>query len=212
MKVALFGASGMVGGAILQELLARGHQVTAIVRHPAKITVQHANLTVQAGDAGDSAAVTKLVAGHEAVISSVVDRANIESSVATAQAFIAGVKAAGVKRVLSVGGAGSLEVAPGVALVDTPQFPAEYRPESLAYREVLNLYRSLPAGELAWTVATPSIVIFPGPAKGTFRTATDNLLFDAEGNSTISNADFATALVNELENPQHIGGRFTVGY
>lgn len=107
----------------------------------------------------------------------------------------------GVKRVLSVGGAGSLEVAPGVALVDTPQFPAEYRPELLAYRQVLNLYRSLPAGELAWTVATPSIVIFPGPAKGTFRTATDNLLFDAEGTLTISsNADFATALVNESEN------------
>ncbi len=212
MKIAIFGASGMVGQDILNEALARGHQVTAIVRSPSKLTVQHANLTVQAGDAGDTATVTKLAAGHDAVISAVVDRANIESTVTTAQAFIAGVRAAGVKRVISVGGAGSLEVAPGVALVDTEQFPAEYRPESLAYREVLNIYRGIDPAELAWTVVSPSIVIYPGAAKGNFRVGSDQLLFDAEGNCTISCGDFAVALLNELENPQFIGQRFTVGY
>ena len=126
------------------------------------------------------------------------------------QAIIGAVKKAGVKRLLVVGGAGSLEVAPGRLLIDTPEFPAEYKPEALAGKEFLRVLRA--EHDLDWTYLSPSAVFVPGPKTGTFRLGTDSLLTGADGKSWVSMEDFAIAMVDELEKPRHSRQRFTVGY
>jgi putative NADH-flavin reductase len=213
MKIALIGATGFIGSAILQEALNRGHQVTAIVRHPEKLP-QHSNLAAQKGDVTDETQATALVAGHEAVISAYSPGRNVsdiyQQHISGYRTIINGVKKAGVKRLLVVGGAGSLEVSPGVQLVDTPAFPEEWKPGSLAAREVLYLLRDEP--ELEWTFLSPSAMIAPGERTGQFRLGTDQLLQDANGDSRISVEDYAVAMLDELEDPQHIRRRFTVGY
>ena len=156
------------------------------------------------GDANDEEGLAALLRGHEAVIS-----AGRFVSV-DPRALIAAVKKAGVPRLLVVGGAGSLEVAPGVQLVDTPDFPAAYKPEALAGREFLDVLRG--ERELNWTFLSPSAIFGPGERTGTFRLGTDQLLVDADGESRISMEDFAIALVDELERPRHPQQRFTVGY
>lgn len=203
MRIALIGATGHVGTRLASELLKRGHQVTGIVRKPeGQITVEGVKF-VQ-GDVTDEVALTKLVTGHDAVIHS-VPFVNTD-----ARTVVAAVKRAAVKRLLVVGGAGSLEVAPGVALVDTPGFPAEYKREALAGREFLNLLR----GEtgLEWTFLSPSAFFGPGERTGVFRLGGDQLLTGADGQSRISTEDYAIAFVDELERPRHTGQRFTVGY
>ena len=124
--------------------------------------------------------------------------------------MIGAVKKAGVKRLLVVGGAGSLEVSPGVQLVDTPDFPEAYKPEALAGRDFLNVLRG--ERELDWTFLSPSALFVPGERTGKFRLGTDRLLVDAKGESKISMEDYAIALVDELETPRHSRQRFTVGY
>lgn len=202
-KLALIGASGNVGSKILAEALSRGHQVTGIVRNPEKLP-QHPNLTAVRGDVYDAEGLAKLLAGHDAVISSVHYTASDPALLLQA------VKASGVKRYLVVGGAGSLEVAPGVALVDTPEFPALYKEEASKGRDYLNLLR----GEtgLDWTFLSPSAVIAPGERTGKFRLGGDQLLVGADGQSRISQEDYAVALIDELEKPAHSRQRFTVGY
>jgi len=123
---------------------------------------------------------------------------------------INGLKKAGVKRLLVVGGAGSLEVKPGLQLVDRPEFPSEYKQGSLAVREALNILRK--ETSLEWTFLSPSAVLEPGRRTGTFRLGMDQLLTDAKGESRISVEDLAIALIDELENLKHIRRRFTVGY
>ena len=213
MKIALIGATGFIGSGILREALARGHQVTAIVRHTEKLP-KHANLVARRTDVRDEAETAAAVAGHEAVISGYSpgrDVADIyQEHVAGYRAILDGVKASGVKRLLVVGGAGSLEVAPGVQLVDTPEFPEQWKPGSLSAREVLYLLRDEP--ELEWTFLSPSAMIAPGERTGRFRLGTDQLLTDAEGESQISVEDYAVAMLDELEDPKHIRQRFTVGY
>jgi putative NADH-flavin reductase len=124
---------------------------------------------------------------------------------------IAAAKQAGVKRVIVVGGAGSLEIAPGQRRVDQPDFPAAYKPESLAQADALAVYQA-DAGGLDWTYVSPADVIGPGARTGKFRTGGDQMLFDANGRSFITFEDYAAALVNELEQPAHIGRRMTVAY
>lgn len=202
-KLALIGASGNVGSKILAEALSRGHEVTGIVRSPEKLP-QHPKLTAQRGDVFDADGLAKLLAGHDAVISSVHYTASDPALLLRA------VKASGVRRYLVVGGAGSLEVAPGVQLVDTPEFPALYKEEASKGRDYLTLLR----GEtgLDWTFLSPSAVIAPGERTGTFRLGGDQLLVGADGQSRISQEDYAIALIDELETPAHIRQRFTVGY
>ena len=156
------------------------------------------------GDANDEEGLAALLRGHEAVIS-----AGRFVSV-DPRALIAAVKKAGVPRLLVVGGASSLEVAPGVQLVDTPDFPAAYKPEALAGREFLDVLRG--ERELNWTFLSPSASFGPGERTGTFRLGTEQLLVGADGASRISMEDFAIALVDELERPRHPQQRFTVGY
>jgi len=125
-------------------------------------------------------------------------------------ALIAAVQSAGVKRLLVVGGAASLEVAPGKALLDTPDFPPAYRPEATAGLKFLKALRN--EKTLDWTFLSPSAEFAPGERTGKFRLGDDRLLVDANGKSHISMEDFAIALVDELEHPKHIRRRFTVGY
>ncbi|MBO9562625.1 MAG: NAD(P)-dependent oxidoreductase [Niastella sp.] len=217
MKIALIGASGFVGSHLLTEALLRGHTVTAIVRHPEKITVQNPLLTVVQGDVLQDNVVASLVAGHDAVISAYNPgwhNPNIHDEfLAGAQAIQRGVKKAGVKRFIVVGGAGSLEIAPGLQLVDAPDFPAEWKPGALAAREYLNILKQ--EKELDWTFLSPAIVMHPGVKTGRtgqYRTGTDQPVFDDKHVSTISVEDLSIALLDELENKQFIQKRFTVAY
>jgi putative NADH-flavin reductase len=213
MKIALIGATGFIGSGILREALERGHQVTAIARHTENLP-QHPNLVAQRGDVRDEAETTGLVAGHDAVIGAYSPGRGVpdlyQQHISAYRTIIDGVKRAGVKRLLVVGGAGSLEVAPGIQLVDTPEFPEQWKAGSLSTREVLYLLRDEP--ELEWTYLSPSGTIAPGERTGQFRLGTDQLLTDADGESRISVEDYAVAMVDELENPKHTRQRFTVGY
>ena len=213
MKLAIIGASGFVGSAILREALDRGHEVTAIVRYPEKLQ-PHANLHPLKGDVYNADDVARLVAGHEAVISAFNPGWNnpdiYNQQVKGSRSIIDGVKKAGVKRLLFVGGAGSLEVKPGIQSVDLPEFPAEYKEGALATRETLNMLRK--EASLEWSFLSPSADLFPGQRTGTFRLGTDQLIRDANGASRISVEDYAMAMIDEVEKPKHIRRRFTVGY
>ena len=203
MKIALIGASGNAGSRILTELAARGHAVTAIARAPARIAAAP-GVTAVAGDLFDRPALTALLAGHDAVISSVHFLAS------DAEALIGAVKDAGVPRYLVVGGAGSLNAAPGLRLLDAPGFPEIYRAEATAGAVFLDRLRQEPV--LDWTYLSPAAEFVPGTRTGVFRLAGDDLLTDAAGRSWISFEDFAIALADEIETPRHSRRRFTVGY
>ncbi len=203
MKVALLGASGMVGSRILAELSRRGHQVTALARNPDKIA-SLPGVAAKAVDAFDQAALAAALAGHDAAISAV------HFTASDAKTLIGAAKASGVPRYLVVGGAGSLEVAPGKRLFDTPEFPAIYLNEAKAGGVFLDLLKA--ETTLDWTFLSPSALISPGERTGKFRLGTDQLLVDASGKSAISAEDYAIALVDELEAPKHSRKRFTVGY
>jgi putative NADH-flavin reductase len=203
MSIALIGATGFIGSRILTELVSRGHTVTAIVRNPEKVPALP-GVTAVKGDILDRDGLARLLAGHEVAISSV------HYLVSDADALLGAVKQSGVKRYLVVGGAGSLEVAPGVKLVDTPEFPALYLDEARKGAVYLDLLRQENA--LDWTFLSPSAIIAPGERTGTFRLGLDQLLVDGKGESRISAEDYAIALVDELEKPAHSRRRFTVGY
>lgn len=213
MKIAVIGATGFVGSAIVKEALDRGHEVDAIVRNPDTLT-PHARLQPQKGNVYNEDDVVRLVTGRDAVISAFnpgwSDPDIYNQQVKGARVIIEGAKKAGVNRLLFVGGAGSLEVKPGVQSVDLPGFPAEYKQGALATREALNLLRKEPS--LDWSFLSPSADLFPGQRTGKFRLGTDQLLVDAQGKSRISVEDYAMAMIDEVEKPQHIRQRFTVGY
>ncbi|MBO9640356.1 MAG: NAD(P)-dependent oxidoreductase [Siphonobacter aquaeclarae] len=214
MKIALIGATGFVGSAVLKEALAQGLEVTAIARHPEKITETSQALTIKAGDVQNTEEVKTLVAGHDAVVSAYNPgwaNPNIyEDFLKGSDAILEGTKAAGVNRLLVVGGAGSLEIQPGVQLVDTDSFPAEWKPGALAARDFLNVIRK--ENELDWTFLSPAIHLAPGERTGVFRTGTDSPVFDEKGHCAISVEDLAVALVDEVRDPQFSRKRFTVGY
>jgi uncharacterized protein len=202
MRVALIGASGQGGSRLLAELSRRGHQATAIARHPEAIA-KLPGVTAKKGDALDKAGLVALIKSHDAVISAVRFIAS------DPELLIGAVKESGVRRYFVVGGAGSLEVAPGVKLVDTPQFPAAYKAEATKGGEFLDLLRK--DRDLDWTFLSPSAMIVPGERTGKFRLGKDELLTSDKG-SSISWEDYAVAAVDELERPAHIRERFTVGY
>ena len=203
MKIAIVGATGNVGSHIMDEAERRGHHVTAIARRVDGLQATKTRTPVR-GDLADEVDLADKLAGHEAVISAT-------KFVRTdALKLIRTVKLAKVPRWLIVGGAGSLEVAPGVALVNTPQFPAEYHAEATAGRAFLDTLRK--EREVDWTFLSPSAMLEPGPRTGKFRVGGDQLLVDENGNSHISVADFAAAMIDELEQPRHRRQRFTVGH
>ena len=203
MKIAIAGASGQAGSRLTAELARRGHAVTAIARNPEKIATLP-GVTAVKGDVNDQGALTALWAGHDAAISSV------HFTVSDPVKLIGAAKASGVGRYLVVGGAGSLEVAPGVRLVTTPNFPAQYKAEASKGAEFLDLLRQ--ERDLNWTFLSPSALFVAGERTGKFRLGTDQLLADANGKSWISFADYAIALADEIERPAYLRQRFTVGY
>ncbi|MBR8653815.1 NAD(P)-dependent oxidoreductase [Achromobacter sp. Marseille-Q0513] len=203
MKIALIGITGRVGSRVADELLKRGHQVTGIARNLGDVNPQP-GLTVKQGDATDPQGLTALLVGHDAVVSA----SRFVSS--DAKPLIAAVKDAGVPRLLVVGGAGSLQVAPGKMLIDTPEFPDAYKPEARAGVVFLDALRQEKV--LNWTFLSPSALFEPGERTGKFRLGDDVLLADDEGKSWISMEDYAIALADEIETPRHTRRRFTVGY
>lgn len=203
MNIALIGATGFIGSRLLAELGRRGHRVTAIVRQPEKVP-HGAGVTAKRGDVFDRDGLAPLLAGHDAVISAV------HFSASDPTVLLASVRQSGVKRYLVVGGAGSLEVAPGVKLFDTKEFPAIHLDEARKGGAYLDLLQAEKA--LDWTFLSPSALIEPGARTGKFRLGKDDLLVDATGRSAVSAEDYAIALVDELENPAHSRQRFTVGY
>src|SRR6185436_13691801 len=216
MKIVLFGATGNVGRRVAAEALSRGHEVVGVVRDPAAVTASDPRVRRVKGDATNADSVAEVVKGADAVVSAISPRPNARglaapSLVANARAVIAGLRRAGVKRVLFVGGAGSLEVAPGQQLVDQPGFPEAYKAEALERREALAVWRR-EAGGLDWTFLSPAAEIAPGDRTGRYRTTGDQFLVDAAGKSFITFEDYAVAVLDELEHPRHVGRRSGVAY
>jgi putative NADH-flavin reductase len=203
LAVALIGITGRVGARLADELLARGHRVTGIARDPTRVAPRP-GLRLAAGDATQPAALAPLLAGHDAVISAT------KAETADPAALLAAVRAAGVPRLLVVGGAGSLEVSPGTMLLDRPSFPPAFATEARAAARFLARLRA--ETQLDWTYLSPSAELVPGTRTGAFRLGGDQLLVDDGGRSWVSMEDFAVALVDELERPRHSRARFTVGY
>ena len=203
MKIAIIGATGNVGSRLVNEALARGHQVTAIARGADKLAAQP-GLTTKALDYTDTTRLAAALAGFDAVLNAVKYHS------ADGTHILDAVKRAGVGRLLAVGGAGSLEAAPGLDVVDTPDFPALWKPEALAAREFLRTLRK--EQTVDWTMLSPSALLEPGERTGKYRVGGDQLLVDAQGQSRISIEDLAKALIDELEQPRHSRKRFTVGY
>lgn len=214
MKIVVFGVTGNIGRRVAAEAIQRGHEVIGVVRDPAK-SHPVKGVRLIAGDATDAASVARAVQGAGAVVSAVSPRPGTTGSAPkladAARGLIAGLREAGVKRLLVVGGAGSLEVAPGLALMDAPGFPAAYLGEAIEGRDALNVYRGEAKG-LDWTFVSPAAEIGPGERIGTYRTTLDQFITDEHGHSRISYEDYAVALLDEIENPRHVGRRFGVAY
>ena len=216
MKTTLIGASGFVGKPILEELLNRGHEVTAVVRHADKITTKDEKLTVKEVNVMDTDALSEAFKGSEAVISAYNagwTNPNIyDDFLAGCKAIQKAVKEAGVKRLIVIGGAGSLEI-DGKQLVDGPEFPAEYKLGALSARDYLNVLKQ--EKDLQWTFVSPAIEMNPGVTTGRtgkYRLGTDSPVFNEEGRSVLSVQDLAIVIVDELENNKHPQQRFTAAY
>lgn len=214
MKITIIGATGFVGPDVVKEALARGHQVMAVSRS-GKTLPADARLSVAKGDIHDSVWLAGVLKGQDAVISAYnpgwEERDLFEKFTRGSQKILEAVKNSGVKRLLVVGGAGSLEVAPGVELVDTEAFPANIKPGALGARALRN---QLQAEEQAldWTYLSPAALLQPGPRTAQFRLGTTSLLMEGDKPGSISVADLAVAIIDEIEQPQHIRQQFTVAY
>ena len=216
MNVALIGATGFVGKAVLAELLDRGHMVTALSRHPRGLA-PHPQLQVIQTDVLDTARLLNALEGQQAVISAFNagwDNPDIyKDFIAGSRAIIAATKAAGIRRYIVIGGAGSLHLPDGSQLVDAPDFPVAIREGARAARDALDELKR--ESTLDWTFLSPPVGFHPGgPAQstGTYRTGSDQPLSTGDGPGIISAADLAVAVVDELETPRHIGKRFTIAW
>jgi uncharacterized protein len=210
MKLIMFGPTGMIGSRILNEALQRGYTLTAITRDPARFSVSHKTLTVVAGNALDPANVATLAKGHDAVLSAMgPGGSSAETIVQAAQALTNGLSRAGIRRLIVVGGAGTLDVAPDVRLMDSPNFVEEYRPLAIAHLEAYNLYQ---ASNLDWSFVCPAAEIAPGDRTGNFQVGANRLLTNENGESRISAEDYAIAFMDEVEQSKYIHHRMTVAY
>jgi uncharacterized protein len=208
MNVVLFGASGMIGSRVLNELVSRGHRVIAVVRDPSKVAARP-HVGAIKGDILDPDDVASKIRGADAVISAYSPGGAVDDLLTATRSLIAGLHKADARRLIVVGGAGSLLVAPRVDLIDSGHLPEQWKAIAIAHRDALNLLRE---SDLAWTYFSPAAFIEPGQHTGKFRLGGDNLLADEQGNSRISAEDYAVALVDELENPKHLRQRFTIAY
>ncbi|WP_109125086.1 NAD(P)H-binding protein [Dyella sp. C11] len=213
MKIALFGATGHVGHAILEEALARGADVTAIVRDPARLANQDARVTVVTGDLAKPDTWLDAVRGADvAVVSISARRDGSNDAVPTlAATTLDYLPKAGVKRLVWVGGAGSLETSPGVRVVDDPHFPDAWKAEALGQAKALEVFRHSKS-DVDWTYISPAALLEDGPRTGTYRVGSDQLLVGANGKSQISIPDYAMALFDRIEKNDARRQRITVAY
>lgn len=202
MKVSVLGASGRAGSEITKELARRGYDVVGVARTPDAIPALP-EVKAVAGDASDAEALAQVIKGSDAVISAL--HFDIP-----AQTLLSALKKAGVNRFLVTGGAGSLEVASGVRLIDTPDFPQEWKAFAQGGVDFLAALRK--ETEIDWTFFSPAALIFEGPRLGHYRLGGDQLVTDKDGNSRISFADYAIAMVDELEKHRYSRARFTAAY
>jgi uncharacterized protein len=203
MKLAIVGATGFIGQYIFNEAVNRKHQVLALVRNPTKVLIAE-GVEAKGVNVKNSIELTAALAGQDAaVISMHYENQDIAS-------IIDAVKKSNVKRVLFIGGAASLEVAPGVQLLDTPEFPEQWKATATAAKNLLIILKG--EKELNWTYVSPSAFIEPGERTSKFRLGSNQLLLNEKGESRISTQDFAIAVLDELENPHYTQQRFTVGY
>lgn len=214
-NVVIIGASGFVGTAIVEEALTRGYQVKGIVRNPEKVTISNPNLKLIKADIMDAECLTELLKGEESVISAYnpgwTNPEIYDDTLKGYTSILKAAKNAGVKRLLIVGGAGSLYVAPNVRVMDTSTFPQEILPGVKGLAKVLTDFL-LPEKDIDWVFFSPAGNIFPGERTAKFRLGKDNLIVDNDGNSNISVQDYAVAMIDELENANHHQERFTIGY
>ncbi|HEY4307208.1 MAG TPA: NAD(P)H-binding protein [Gemmatimonadaceae bacterium] len=216
MKLVVFGATGNVGRQVVAEALRRGHHVVGVVRDPAKVDSPDSRVKLVQGDATKADDVAAAVRGADAVVSAISPRPNPRGLPApllvdNVRALIAGLKKADVRRIIFVGGAGSLKAPNGAAIMDSPDFPPAYLGEAKEGRDALNVWRS-EANGLDWTYLSPAAEIAPGERTGHYRTTDEQLVVDDKGKSFITFQDYAVALLDELEKPQHVGRRFGVAY
>lgn len=202
-KIAIIGATGRAGSQLLEEALRRGHSVIAIARNPARLQGRE-GVTCVALDVTDAGALEQALVGHEIVLSAA------HFAAIKPQAIIEPVKKAGVKRLLVVGGAGSLLLPSGHKVIDSPDFPEAYKAEATAGGHYLDTLRQ--EKELDWTFLSPSAEFVEGERTGIFNLGKDHLLISADGRSWITFADYAIAMLDEVEKPAHSRQRFTVGY
>ncbi len=209
MNVVLYSATGMIGSRVLTELVSRGHNVTAIARDPSKVPAKPGVNAVK-GDIFDTADVAAKVCATDAVISAYgPGTGDVNDLIKATHSLITGLDKSDVKRLIFVGGAGSLLVAPGVSLIDSGHLPEEYKAIAIAHHDALTLLRQ---SDLDWTYFSPAGFIQPGERSGKFRLGTDTLITDDKGKSFISAEDYSIALVDELEHPKHIRQQFTAAY
>ncbi|OOG38375.1 NAD(P)-dependent oxidoreductase [Rhodanobacter sp. C05] len=213
MKIALFGATGHLGQGILHEALSRGYDVVAVVRDPSRLTQRNDKLKVVTGDVAQPASWLDAVRGADAVVASLSARrdSNPDSVPANAGVLLDNLPKAGVKRLLWVGGAGSLEVAPGVKVIDDPHFPEAWKPEAMAQSKALDMFRASYA-DVDWTYISPAALIEDGERSGKYRIDGDQLLVDANGVSRITVPDYAVALLDRIEKHDALRQRITVAY
>ncbi|MCU5772248.1 NAD(P)H-binding protein [Erwiniaceae bacterium BAC15a-03b] len=214
MKITVIGATGFVGQDVVKEALARGHQVTAVSRS-GKNLPQHDNLTLATGDIYNTEWLSGVLQGQDAVISAYnpgwAESDLYQKFTEGSAQILDAVRVAAVKRLLVVGGAGSLQVAPGVELVDTEAFPAEIKPGALGARDLRNKLQSS-AADLDWTYLSPAALLQPGERTAQFRVGSTELLMSGDHPASISVADLAVAILDEIESPQHLQQQFTVAY
>lgn len=210
MNVALYGATGKSGSRILKELISRGHRVTAIVRDPARLPQPGPGVSIKQDDLSDPKKIAAAINGAEAVISAYgPPQENPEAIIGVTQRQIEAIGRGAKTRLLVVGGAGGLNVAPGAALADSKDFPESFQPIARAHIKAFDL---LKASTINWTYLAPAAYFVPGDRTGKFRLGKDELITDAQQQSRISMEDYAIALVDELEKPTHVRQRFSVGY
>lgn len=214
-NVVLIGASGFVGSAILNELLTKGHKVTAIVRNPQKINVENPNLAVIKADVSDTNTLINACKGKDAVISAYnpgwTNPHIYEETLRNYPFILDAVKQSGVKRLLCVGGAGTLFCAPGLRVVDSGVIPEAIMGGVKSLGEFY-LNTLMNEKDIDWIFFSPAGTLEPGQRTGKFRLGKDDLIVDENGNSHISVEDYAVAMIDELENPKHHYERFTIGY
>lgn len=215
MKIAIIGATGFVGSNLVKEFANRGHKITAIARNPSADA--DANVNFVKANIFDAQALAEVLKGHDAIVSAYnpgwTNPKIYDDFIAGSKSIQQAVKDSGVKRLITIGGAGSLFVAPGVQAVDGPDFPAEYYPGAYAARDYLNIIKE--EKDLDWVFFSPAFEMNPGITTGRtgkYRLGLENPVFDENNRSILSVEDLAVVIADEVENPKHHQQRFTAAY